>query len=79
MSSVGLTRDEALNLIDEAGGDISELRALSIHWIGHDNAALDAEELAEVLADFVHECAFNGDDERSHGPKAGDSTGLTAP
>ncbi len=79
MRTPDLTRGEALDLIDDSGEALLDLQALSVHWLGHDNADLDAEELADMLREYVNECAFNGDDERSHGPKDRDRTGLTAP
>lgn len=85
MAAETLTRGEAHDVIERAlclteQGALDYLRRLQKHWIGHDE--VHAEDTAETLAEFLHgyvdECAFNGDDERSNGPKPGDDTGLVA-
>lgn len=78
MNAVTLTREQAHDLIDDCENR-DALRALSVHWIGHDQDGLSAEELLSLLHEYVDAAAFNGDDERSNGPKDDDPTDLTAP
>lgn len=75
-----LTRDEAHDVVSmAAGGGLADLQRLSVEWIGHDNEGCTAEELEELLNGFADECAFNGDEERSNGPRGSDDTDLVNP
>jgi hypothetical protein len=70
-----LTRAQAHDLIDEAGGDLAAIAVawdIPGHWNDH------AHWTAEMLHEFVDNVA-SGDDARSNGPKDSDDTGLTAP
>ena len=80
MNKDTLTRGEAHDLITECACNVEPLRDLYQHWIGHRAEGLKtADDIESVLREYVDEAAFNGDDERSNGPKDSDATDLVAP
>lgn len=73
-----LTRGEALDMIHAAESAVafeSCLRALSVEWIGHAQDGAHPFEIAELLREYVAECALS-DDVRSNGPQDSDDTGI---
>lgn len=73
-----LTRGEALDAIDNAQSarlPLEELRDLSQLWVGHRQDGLSADEIAELLREYVAECCTS-DEERSNGPQDSDDTGI---
>lgn len=75
-----LTREQAIALIEQCGGDPVLLRAIAAHWdiAGHWNQLVPSEQWIEVLNEHI-DCVASGDDQRSNGPKDSDDTGLTIP
>ena len=87
MSRATLTRGAAHGIV-EGCATLSAALDLQEHWIGHrdylsagmpDCEAADLSVIKCTLREYVDECAFNGDHERSNGPKDSDDTGLTEP
>lgn len=75
-----LTRDQADALVSECT-TLEGLLDLQQHWIGHRDIAPGEKRghVRAVLYEYITECAFAGDNERSNGPKGTDDTGLTQP
>lgn len=70
-----LTRGEAEQLIEDCHGKIGALRALSVHWIGHEQEGCDADDIEGLLYEYIDENA--APNEGKLGPDPSDPTDLT--